>query len=305
MRTLASLTFRQHRFEIIALVALFALITVGCVAVIVIWSSLPIAECMALTEMTARCYQAQETIQAVGTIGMPLMLAAVAGPAVAGVILGAGLVSKEIERGTAVLPWTMGRSRRRWLLERVLVITVLVGAMGLVLAVITDTIALLFNPTPLDQSLYLYEARGWMVPERGMLGLAAGVLGGAVMGRAVPALLTGAAITVLCCVGVYGVGNELNMAQAVEYEGPGGLYLSDILRDHTGAVVTWEEAYTRIPVTDDASWQLFEAEFTSTAIGVPGSESRIVVGREVAMLGGLAVLLVAGSVVVVERRRPY
>jgi ABC-type transport system involved in multi-copper enzyme maturation permease subunit len=305
MRTLVRLTFRQHQFELVALGALLVLITVGLLAVIATWSTLPIAECLALTELTARCYQAQEAIQSMGVVVMPLMIAAVVGPAAAGVILGAGLVSKEIERGTAVLPWTLGRSRRRWLLERMLVIMVFVGAMGLVLAVLTDSISLLFDQTPLDRSLYAYPFRGWMVPARGMVGLAAGVLAGAMVGRAVPALLAGAMIAALCSLGVYNVGSELNRAQAVEDDGPGGLVVASIVRDHTGAIVSEEEAWNRFSM-DDPDWaQKFEAEFTWHDVGVPGSESRIVTGREVLMLGGVAVLMTAGAVVVVERRRPY
>jgi hypothetical protein len=40
-------------------------------------------------------------------------------------------------------------------------------------------------------------------------------------------------------------------------------------------------------------------------LNVRGSESRIVTGREVLMLGGPALLMTAGAVFVVERRRPY
>lgn len=234
MRTLARLTFRQHRFEIVALGALGVLIMAGLAAVIAIWWSLPIAECMAATEMTARCHAVNETVQSSLVVLAPLGIAAVVGPAVAGVILGAGLVSKEIERGTAVLPWTLGRSRRRWLLERMLVLAAFVGGMGLVLAVLTDTISLLIDPTPLERSLFAYPVRGWMVPARGMVGLAAGVLAGTVIGRAVPALIVGALIAALCSVGVYQVGDALNRAQAVEYEGPGGLSVDSVMRDQTG-----------------------------------------------------------------------
>jgi hypothetical protein len=91
------------------------------------------------------------------------------------------------------------------------------------LAAITEDLMFMFDPTPLDRSLYLYEARGWMVPARGLVGLAAGVLAGAMLGRAVPALITGALVTSLLCLGVYNSGNELNRAQAIEFEGPGGL----------------------------------------------------------------------------------
>ena len=74
---------------------------------------------------------------------------------------------------------------------------------------------------------------------------------------------------------------------------------------HTGTIVTDQEAFDRFS-SDDPDWQQkFEAEFTWSQVGVPGSESRIVTGREVLMLGGLALLMTAAAVVVVERRRPY
>ena len=43
----------------------------------------------------------------------------------------------------------------------------------------------------------------------------------------------------------------------------------------------------------------------AAGVGVPGSESRVVTGREVLMLGELALLMTVAAVVVVERRRPY
>jgi hypothetical protein len=303
MRTLVRLTFRQHRFEFLALGVLLGLTTVGLLVIMAVFATLPIAECAAGMETSARCYAANDTLQVLGGIGLPLMIAAVAGPAVAGVILGAGLVAKEIERGTAVMPWTMGRSRRRWMLERVLVLAALVGAVALALAVVTDSLIVMFDPTPLDRSLFMYEARGWMVPARGIVGLAAGVLAGAVMGRAVPALLVGALVASLCCFSVYSIGNELNRAQAIEDESPGGINVGSVLRDHTGAIVSDEEAWARFP--DDPDGLKFNAEFSWHPLNVPGSESRIVTGREVLMLGGLALLMTAGAVFVVERRRPY
>jgi len=314
MRTLVRVTFRQHQFEIVALGTLLLIAVVGLIVIPVIWSMLPLAECTAAgsmapedvtAELMRKCTALFDTVYVLGGIGQAFVVAGVAGPAVAGVILGAGLVSKEIERGTAVMPWTMGRSRRRWLLERVLVIAALVGVVALALAALTDNLLFMFDQTPLDRSLFLYEARGWMVPARGMVGLAAGVLAGAITGRAVPALLVGALVASLSCLGVYSIGNELNQAQAIEFEGPGGLSISEILRDPTGAIVSYDEAYARISVEDDASWARFQAEFTSSSVGVPGSESRIVTGREVLMLVGLAFVMTAGAVVVVERRRPY
>ena len=308
MRTLARVTFRQHRFEIVALGAILLVTLAGLLAIMAVWSTLPYAECRAATEpvqaeLMRRCYAVGETLQVLAVIGMPLGVVAVAGPAVAGVILGAGLVSKEIERGTAVMPWTMGRSRRRWLLERVLVLAALVGAAALALAVITDVVTVMYDQTPLDRSLYAYELRGWMVPARGMVGLAAGVLAGSLLGRAVPALIVGALIAFACCLGVMNVGDQLNRAQAIELTAPGGLYVASIIRDHTGATVSDEEAWSRFP--DDPDGQKFDAEFTWHDVGVPGSESRMVTGREILMLGGLAVLMTAGAVLVVERRRPY
>ena len=303
MRMLVRLTVRQHRFEVIALCALLALTALGLAAVGAVWSTLPVAEC--LLTSGPRCQALMDTLQVINAIGAPVLAVAVAGPAAAGVILGAGLVSKEVDRGTAVLPWTMGRSRRRWLLERMLVFAAIVGGLALILAVLTDSLVSMFDLTPLDSSLFGYEVRGWMIPARAMVGLAAGVLAGAMLGRPIPGLLAGAVIAVVCCTAVLTVGDGLNRAQAVEFVGRGGLYLDSILRDRTGAIVTWDEANARLP-QDDPNWvELFNAEFTSYDVGVPGSESRVVTGREVLMLGGLAALMTAAAVVVVERRRPY
>jgi hypothetical protein len=183
------------------------------------------------------------------------------------------------------------------------VLTALVGAAALAFSVITDSATVMYDQTPLDRSLYAYELRGWMVPARGMVGLAAGVLAGALMGRAVPALIMGALIASLCCLGVLSFGDQLNRAQAIEVQGPGSLYVASVIRDHTGAIVSSEEAWSRFP--DDPDGQKFDAEFTWHDVGIPGPESRIVTGREVLMLGGLALLMTGIAAVVVERRRPY
>ena len=80
--------------------------------------------------------------------------------------------------------------------------------------------------------------------------------------------------------------------------------MDSVMRDQSGAIVTWDEINARIP-PDDPNWgDLVNTEFTWYQVGVPGSESRTVTGREVMMLGGVALLFTAGAVVVVERRRP-
>jgi hypothetical protein len=115
-------------------------------------------------------------------------------PPLAGIFIGAPLVARETEHGTAVLAWTQGASRARWLMARLIpfgaVLTAVALALGLeyrwwlepfwarplAFGSVRPWSALAFNLNPLPFA-------GWT-----LLAFALGVAAGAAIGRVVPAM---------------------------------------------------------------------------------------------------------------------
>ncbi|HEX5465205.1 MAG TPA: hypothetical protein VFW92_00870 [Candidatus Limnocylindrales bacterium] len=116
--------------------------------------------------------------------------AAAALPFLAGLILGVPLVSRELESGTAVLAWTLGRSRRRWFLTRLSVLGgVMIAALAPAAAATERLEGWQQAAVSPGQSLVDYGARGWPLLGRGLLILAVAALLGLILGRQLPALI--------------------------------------------------------------------------------------------------------------------
>jgi hypothetical protein len=109
-----------------------------------------------------------------------------------GLVLGVPLVAREVEHGTAQLAWTVSRSRLRWLVGRVAFATLIGVLLSALLAVTTDVLAAAMLPNiELSQDFNMHGNRGPLIVGRTILGLGAGVLVGALLGRQLPALLLG------------------------------------------------------------------------------------------------------------------
>lgn len=303
MRTEIRLILAQYRFGLVGFSLILGVIAGALWGLATFFASLGLERCVGATSVECVDLMARAASYTViwGT------LQGVATPAVmfAGVFVGAPIIASEIERGTAVLPWTIGGSRLRWLAPRILIagswLLVFSMAIGLGLDRIHATAV---SPhVPITANLYDYEMRGWLVPARAMVALAAGLVAGAVLGRALPALLAGVALSGVVVAGVLVLGSVLNGsgAERVAFN-DGSIVNSLVLIDNTtGAYIGYAEADTIISQGDPA----FAERFTEVPLGVPGSASPIVVGREaLALLAGAAVLFIAGALVT-DRRRPY
>lgn len=302
MRTEIRLIVKQHRFGILGFGLILAVLAAVLWALAVYFGGLGIAACHGLT--TPECMAVSAAVNSVGPLTVMLRTAATPIAIFAGVFLGAPVIATEIERGTAVLPWTIGRSRVRWLLPRVLVIglllAVLASAVGLTLDAIQQA---LFPWIPVSANLGDYETRGWLIPARALAGFAAGLLAGAVLGRALPGLLAGMVTAAVITGAVIGLGALWNdAASSVVDHDEGAIVTRIALFDSvSGRYVDYAEAEATV-APDDPS---FPERYTEVSLGVPGADSRLVVGRECAVLGGVSLVLLAGSVLVTDRRRPY
>lgn len=302
MSTEVRLIVKQYRFGLVG----FGLILGGmAIALVVLGAYLSTLD-------LGRCQNAStpECLAALSAAGRPSvvanMLQAMASPTVvfAGVFLGASIIAPEIERGTAVIAWTVGGSRARWLAPRVLVVGLVLIAAATAIGLALDAVHHAIDPRiPLTASLDSYETRGWLIPARASLAFGAGLLAGAVLGRALPALLAGVVIAAVAVAAVFGLGAVWNGggADPVGFN-DGSIVNQLVLRDQTtGEYIDYASAEALISQADPR----FAERFTEVPLGVPGTSAPIVVGRECAALVLASVALVAGSFVVANRRRPY
>ncbi len=296
------LIFKQYRFGILGFGLILSVLAASLWGLAIYFSGLGIAACHNVT--TPDCMAVAAAINAVGTLTVMLRVSATPVAIFAGVFLGVPIIATEIERGTAVLPWTMSRSRVRWLLPRILAIGLLLAVLSAAIGLALDAIEqALFPWLAVTSNLRDYEMRGWLVPVRAIAGLGAGLLAGAVLGRALPGLLAGLAVAA-CVTGIAIVlGASWNEAtSAVVGQDEGAIVTRIVLFDSiSGRYVDYAEAEATVPTTDPS----FSERYTEVSLGVPGSDSPLVVSRESALLGGVALFLTAGAVLVADRRKPY
>lgn len=107
-------------------------------------------------------------------------------PLLLGVFVGAPLVAREYEQGTAQLVWTQGFTRERWFYSKVLLLSaaviVLFGAVALGLIWWNRPV------TPIVGPWLLFDNNGFVIVAQALFGLALGVALGARIGKTVPAM---------------------------------------------------------------------------------------------------------------------
>ncbi|MGH2392495.1 MAG: hypothetical protein ACRDGH_03230 [Candidatus Limnocylindria bacterium] len=234
-------------------------------------------------------------------------------PFVVGVVLGAPLVAREIEHGSAVLAWSLGRDRRRWLLERV----ILLGAVVLVVLAAPMVAASLLGGA--DQpgidpraSFEYYGMHGPLLLLRGLATFSIGTLLGAVLGRTLPALIAAAAASVLIFFGLgvleeHWVAGTLSPAGAVRtVDSDTSFYIETLYRDASGALLTRDEVENLAPMEplslEYGNW--LQATFEPLSLTIPGSRFPDVEVRESVALAGMSVVAIGVAGAVVQRRRP-
>ncbi len=275
------------------------------------------AECLELEiRFTAPCLTMSEFLEVDNDIAGRLMGAVAALPFVAGVLLGATLVAAELESGTATIAWWLAGSRRRWLLERVLVVGGLLAALLALPAIAATVLAAARVPwEDLSSAVFRdYGARGPLFVARGLAAFGLATWIGLIVGRVVPALtlggLAGAALFVVLSWG------QTIALPAPEYlpPEPGRFYLEftgvggqpSRFVDRAGRQVGWDEIMAEAPAPyGDAAFDTWFAEnFTQLSYAIPGEKLGIVELREIAGLALVAGGSLAATAMAIERRRP-
>ena len=244
-----------------------------------------------------------------------------------GVILGAPLVAREIDGGTAQLAWSLSRSRVGWLIRRIAFVTLFGLALLAILAFASELLtAAIFPDRTLDEDFMWFGRRGVPIVARGVGAILLGVLVGAVIGRVLPAVLVSILVIGLAFTGVSLALDQVNRSEATlqpMYAGPEEPQVYDMaaldvafgIERTDGTFVTYTEAYERgfSPSYTDERGLVFESEEAMRADEPFGRDARLVIAGEkypllvlrdsiAAIVVGVAALALSAAVVV--RRRP-
>jgi hypothetical protein len=209
MFTRILLTLKQHRFEVISVSLVCFLVTLGCLIEAFRLNSVHVpAACLyggghvgwysgnqsypcAAISMQFQDIAQSADVQLLVPLGRIL-------PFFVGIALGAPLVAKELEEGTAPLSWALSGSRRRWLLGKLLAACVLLVPLMLAVGLATDVLHGAMVPgVDAHASFEDFSARGIMLVFWGLAALTGTVALGALFARTMPAVMVGLVVCVL------------------------------------------------------------------------------------------------------------
>jgi hypothetical protein len=306
------LTLRLGRFEIISFGALILVFSVVTVIVAARIDGLrPPAACFIPSDSPSQAcdlatnawYSAQSGAPGVAA-GLAIFLSFAAG-----IFLGVPIVARELERGTARLAWSLAPSRTRWFLTRMVPALTLLAVASLIAGVAADRFISASSPDPdLSNSFTGFGFRGVLIASRAVFIFSIGVAVGAVVGRALPAVIFTALIATIGLAGGERVHQEILKREAIAipidqdgggFNRPGDLYFDQKFVLPDGSLVDYEYFGGANPYDENGV-----SKYPIVAIVVPGERYRFVETREAAALAGgsLVALFLAGFVV--SRRRP-
>ena len=306
MLTATRLTYRINRFEIRAIVAATVLSVVVSAAVIAWIRGSGYAQCLASDGPVAPiCFQLEGVGARFSQVARLSMNLAGWFPFLAGLLLGAPLVARELDKGTARLAWSLGPSRRRWYLQRLLPILVVVVATALTIGFVSEQLTALFAPgVDLGKSFMGLHNRGVLVTTGALLDASIAAAVGAVIGRQIPTILLALILGGAASLAIAAVDQNLLAKETVRLTGE-NQYTHDLIVGEgrfelpDGRLVTFDELTVIDPTVIDQGF-----EYPYVQFGIPRERYREIETREAIaqlLLGGL--FLGAGAFVV-GRRRP-
>lgn len=313
--TSARITFRLHRFEVVAFSLLTAL---GVIATVVVAARLDAvgygAHCIQAQQIGAATpadceFKVNQFYEIVSNEAGIVSSLSIIVPFVAALMLGVAVVGREIERGTARLAWALTPSRQRWFLQRFLPILLVVAGGTYVLGIAADRLLAATEPG-LDpaNAFAQFGFRGVVLAARAVFVLALALLVGTVMGRALPAVIVGGIFAAVGIAGGMEVHGRILRSEAVTIEEAqaqvGDLYIDQQFRLPDGRLIGWDEVEQYDPPPTDPDFTGEWPTLPTVNLGVPGSRYREVELREVGVLAGGSLVLLLATASVVQRRRP-
>ena len=308
MRDSIRLTFRMHRFEVLAIATATLLLVLAAYVVAARLEAVGFGPCAgAQGPWSPRCESLAKVFfgiaQSEGTAVLGLIAVL---PYAAGLILGGPLIAREIERGTTRLAWSISPSRLRWYLARMLPIVAVVFALMFAAGSAADHLFAAQEPR-LDtaNAFDLYGVRGSLIALEALV-MTAGAIGlGAVTGRVLPTLILA---LILGAVGVTGVATlhaRYTATEAIlvdgEFVDSGARWVDQFFRLPDGRLVSWNELEEIDPgiLTSETG-----PDYPIVSKVIPGERYREVEAREMIILGAIAFMMLAGTAVIIQRRRP-
>lgn len=309
----ARVLLRPHRFEAVAVavLAVLAFFVAGGLVLRLLAYAIP-AECFTRAAGDS-CIPWQQEMDfyrdTAGSWGFAALAAIALIPAACGLLFGISLVGKELDQGTTTFAWSIGPSRRRWLLQRVLPIGAAIVVIGLGGGVIGDVVADLREPfTDPNGSLSNLGIRGAVLGAETLAYFGLALLVGAVVGRVLPALLLACVLVVTAFLGVTlltdtFLGTETVLTYGMDGGVPGRV-VDYMIQSPEGDVMTFHEAYLRYGEAAMESMDGPGATFRTVLRINPPELYPIAVARMVVLYSGLGLIAIVLSFAVVERRRP-
>lgn len=242
-------------------------------------------------------------------LGPTLVGATTVVPLIVGILLGAPLVSREIEKRTASIAWSLSRSRARWLGLRVAPLLVAIAVVLLLLGQASE--ALIRATLPGELGFPYFAMHGPLVAVRGIAIFSIGVVVGLLMGRVLPAILVTGVVVIGLILGLTLARDQLMRAEATWV--PAGsenafsgvmIYDSAFTEDATGELVTFEEAYSRFPEVFGPTGSGMPPGMTQVYFAAPPELYPLFVAREIGALALVSVLVGGLALWVIKWRRP-
>jgi hypothetical protein len=338
--TWARLSYRQQRWELILIAIGVAGVAAGMLWFASALEAIRVAspECLAGAGIgsgfafpddagpRAECQAVLNEFYETQSIATNLMNVAWAAPFGLGVILGAPIVAREIDGGTAQLAWSLSRSRVSWLLRRIAFVALVALAMLAVLAITSELLATAIHQRDLAEDFAFFGQRGLPVVARGAGAITIGMLVGALIGRVLPAVLASVLVIGLVFVGLSLAHDRWNEGEARmqrfwdEAGNPvpfdlGALDVDYGLQTPDGAFLSYGEAYESGRLTEpfqDEQGRVYASAADLEAgkvlghdvrLSIPGERYPELVLRDSAVAVLIGVVALGATAAVVRRRR--
>lgn len=239
-----------------------------------------------------------------------------AAPFVVGLMLGVGLVGREIEGGTASTVWALAGSRRRWLTGRLVPMLVFLIALLSFAAITSDVLAQGRVPWQFGRPTFdLVGQHGLSVVVRGLAAFGLALVIGAWSGRMLPVIILSALLALFLAVGgrmfferwVEVSAHQLEVPSWFNGEYDGGKFSGQAAwRLPDGTVIEgWDAdpgSYAPAGV-DREAWVADNVQRLAT--GVIAADHPAWVATDALTFGGIGFALIAATYAIVERRRPF
>ena len=316
----ALLTFRIHRFEAVALAILAAAVlgAAGGLWLRLLAFDIPGSCFFSGPRFDPACAARQPEVDAyfslAGDIGMYIVLAIVILPFALGLIFGVAIISKEVERGTAALAWSISPSRRRWLLGIALPAFIAVVGTSVVAGLLSDRLELVRDPS-MDPARTIHHLglRGVAIPANAVAAFGIALAVGARLGRVLPALLLAGALALASTVGASFAVSEMLRGEFVPVEESrmletrafaAGRVFDTQIRTPDGELIPWGVAYDRFGDVINPDSFDYDPAYRTVYLVSPGELYPIAEWRTAVILGAIGLGGIVLAFAIDERRRP-